>query len=315
MDTEVNQSSKKINISASSVTIANDSSASRKLTYLNFLLKLVALKAELLSKQTEVQRAKSTTGLKSIKRGPLTKRDEPTVKKNKGVDSRAKLDEEEKEDERPSLDRVKTASEFIIPPPMFNCRFSQQSRLILEEKAKLYEKLSRDKNLLNEDTISEEQSVFLVDFQQKVVENTLKEITESRQSHRREPVVSDEDHGNEEDYQAQTEDDEWVDYVDSFGRTRSCRKADLAEFQRRDQKLNPDTYSNFVKASELPAAVGEESQELAAAEEERKKAQRTKWEAEEEENRNKSSVHYQDVLFQGKILHFAKFILLGFVSF
>ncbi len=45
-----------------------------------------------------------------------------------------------------------------------------QSRRILEEKAKLYEKLASDRQLLEEDTIGEEQSHYLVDFQQKVVE-------------------------------------------------------------------------------------------------------------------------------------------------
>ena len=35
----------------------------------------------------------------------------------------------------------------------------------------------------------------------------------------------------------QTADEEWVEYVDSFGRTRSCLRKDLPEFVRIDQQL------------------------------------------------------------------------------
>ena len=54
---------------------------------------------------------------------------------------------------------------------------------MLEEKAKLYERLSKDKTLLHEDTISEDQSVFLVNFQQKVVENTIRERQKQKSTH------------------------------------------------------------------------------------------------------------------------------------
>ena len=82
---------------------------------------------------------------------------------------------------------------------------------MLEEKAKLYEKLSQDKTLLEEDTISEDQSTFLVDFQQKVVRNTL-EVRRARLSNLKESkkeTSSSDEAGNEEDYPATNQDEEW----------------------------------------------------------------------------------------------------------
>ena len=89
-----------------------------------------------------------------------------------------------------------------------------------------------------------------------------------------------------------------VDFVDSFGRTRRCQKKDLPEFQERDRQIDPKQpeYSNFVKSSGGDNDVSEE----ATAEAERKKQMRQQWEQDEEINRSKSSLHYQDVLFQGK---------------
>ena len=81
-----------------------------------------------------------------------------------------------------------------------------QSKLALQEKAKLYEKLSKDKNLLEEDTISEEQSYFLVNFQQKVIEDTLSERQMGK-------LRSELDDGtplpDEKDYEALNSDEEW----------------------------------------------------------------------------------------------------------
>lgn len=91
------------------------------------------------------------------------------------------------------------------------CYLIFQSRLILEEKAKLYERLSRDKALLQEDTISEDQSVFLVDFQQKVVENTIKEKRAQSSKHSktlRESSSSDDEAG-EEEYSTTNPEEEW----------------------------------------------------------------------------------------------------------
>lgn len=86
---------------------------------------------------------------------------------------------------------------------------------MLEEKAKLYETLSKDKSLLGEDTISEEQSFFLVNFQQKVVDDVIKKRREEQQSKAKKPAPkyesssSDEAVGEEADYPASDPDEEW----------------------------------------------------------------------------------------------------------
>lgn len=100
-----------------------------------------------------------------------------------------------------------------------------------------------------------------------------------------------------------------VDYIDSFGRTRRCLKKDLPSFQQQDAELNkqpqstPVSYGNFVKSDEHTANEGD-SQNIFSQDEESRKRQRELWEEEEERNRQKTNVHYQDVLYQGRITSF-----------
>ena len=100
-----------------------------------------------------------------------------------------------------------------------------------------------------------------------------------------------------------------VDYVDSFGRTRRCLKKDLPQFQKQDAELksSPSTatastssYGSFVKASN-----DQELQGILGMDDEARRRQRQIWEEEEERNKQKSKLHYQDVLHQGKLIeHF-----------
>ena len=219
---------------------------------------------------------------------------------------------------------------------------------MLEEKAKLYESLSKDRGLLDEDTISEEQSFYLVNFQQKVVEGLVKE--RRAQSNKRpapskapSSSSSDDDEAEEEaDYPASNPDEEWyaifslkicksapnftkpfnsknrVDYVDGFGRTRRCLRKDLPSFKQADAELKKTgsvsnstssaSYSNFVKPSESASANADEasSSSTLAQDEEARRLRREKWEQEAEENARKSKLHYQDVLYQGKLSIFGR---------
>ncbi|XP_057374445.2 LOW QUALITY PROTEIN: coiled-coil domain-containing protein 174-like [Daphnia carinata] len=254
---------------------------------------LVALKAELLNKQSQIQKVKQD-GFQTI-RNRSTKKT-AVVKQNSGVEARAKRDEEQKDEDQPTLDK---------------------SRVILEEKAKLYERLSRDKALLDEETISEDQSFFLVDFQQKVVQHTITERqTQKVKSSNVQEETSSSDEAGEKEYTAANPDEEWVDYVDSFGRTRRCLKKDLAVFQQRDAELNKQpvasptstSYGNFVPSSEQNS--GEDPQNISGLDEEARKRQRQLWEEEEEKNRQKNKVHYQDILYQEARQHGV-----GFYSF
>jgi len=100
-----------------------------------------------------------------------------------------------------------------------------------------------------------------------------------------------------------------VDFVDSFGRTRRCQKKDLAEFRRRDRQPEspdrttpaptPTTYGNFVPSTDAGAVDAEGSSAQADVEAERKRLLREQWAKDDEINRSKTSLHYQDVLYQG----------------
>lgn len=63
---------------------------------------MVALKAELFSKHSQVQKAK-TDGFKTIRNRPTKK---VILKQNSGVEQRAKRDEEQKDEDQPSLEKV-----------------------------------------------------------------------------------------------------------------------------------------------------------------------------------------------------------------
>jgi hypothetical protein len=63
---------------------------------------LVALKAELLNKQSQVLKVK-TDGFKTIRNRPTKK---VVLKQNSGVDLRAKRDEEQKDEDQPNLEKV-----------------------------------------------------------------------------------------------------------------------------------------------------------------------------------------------------------------
>lgn len=65
---------------------------------------MVALKAELLNKQSQVQKVKQD-GFQTIRNRSTRK--PVAVKQNSGVEARAKRDEEQKDEDQPTLDKVK----------------------------------------------------------------------------------------------------------------------------------------------------------------------------------------------------------------
>ena len=87
-------------------------------------------------------------------------------------------------------------------------------------------------------------------------------------------------------------------------------RKDLPNFQLQDAELNksepkkPVSYGNFVKPSEHTDHQVDGPQNILGLDEESRKRQRALWEEEEERNRQKSNVHYQDILYQGKIIYF-----------
>ena len=146
---------------------------------------LVGLKAELLKKQHEVNEARLKSEINHTT--PKLQRKKPK-----------KIEEESKKENSK------------IPEYIEDVNMHKKSKLMLEAKARLYERLKKSR------TINEN---FLVDFTNKSDESE------------EEPLPKD-----ETDAVLENEDD-WVEYEDCFGRTRKCLREDLPLMQEKDQLI------------------------------------------------------------------------------
>lgn len=220
---------------------------------------LVDLKAELFRKQEQFKQEKLSrdTGSAAFKVKEKVASKKPSVwsKQNAGVSARAQRDAEQLAEEQDNL---------------------SAARRKLEEKAKLYDQMTK-----GDFPDEEAEGLFLVDFTQKIIDK--QKETLSQQATERE---------EEEDRSSpvpppENPDEEWVDYVDSLGRSRRCMKKDLPSFQRMDLDLN--------KTGKVP-----DDQKTLLSEDMRRELQRKEWEREEEEamKRPVGPVHYEDIRAQ-----------------
>ncbi|XP_022175590.1 coiled-coil domain-containing protein 174 [Myzus persicae] len=243
---------------------------------------LVSLKAELLRKQDEANKAKSFSGDTFIRPLPGAKTPSCLLQSNEGVEKRNAKDLEEE-----------------YTPDIENSL--KKSRDVLTMKAKLYEKL------VNGEMVSEQDKTFLVDFKQKVTENKTAYPISSTKDNVKEQEKSDSD-ADLDKYDSGADDD-WVDYTDFFGRTRRCLKTDLEFFKKRDQRIEkeleppppspneikqqtPIATQQFVKESRNP----EEISELFSSDMRREQL-RLKWEEEERKLAERTDIHYEDIRF------------------
>ncbi|XP_052243604.1 coiled-coil domain-containing protein 174-like isoform X2 [Dreissena polymorpha] len=176
---------------------------------------LLDLKAELFRKQEEFKQQKLQnleTGAIKGKHTVSNKKPSLFSKKNVGVSERAEKDFEAKQEEEDVFLRSKKS---------------------LESKAKLYEKISSGVELPDEDG----SGLFLVDFQKKVLDDEAQRREKERVE--RERLEEEEERRLQEIPvpAPQNEDEEWVDYVDAYGRTRRCLKQDLPTVKERDTLL------------------------------------------------------------------------------
>lgn len=223
---------------------------------------LVDLKAELYRKQEQFKQERlaqeSGTAAFKVNEKVATKKPSVWSKQNTGVSVRAQKDAEQLAEEQDSHNAAKRK---------------------LEEKAKLYEQMSKG-DFPDEET----EGLFLVDFTQKIIDK--KKETLSQQAAERER--EEEDRGSASPIPPpENPDEEWVDYVDSLGRSRRCMKKDLPSFQRMDLDLN--------KTGKVP-----DDQKTLLSEDMRRELQRQEWEREEEEamKRPVGPVHYEDIRAQ-----------------
>ncbi|NP_001231231.1 coiled-coil domain-containing protein 174 [Sus scrofa] len=224
---------------------------------------LVDLKAELFRKQEEFKQEKLLKDAGVLGK-PKTTNKKPSIwsKQNAGVSNRAEKDAEQKLEEQKTLDKAREK---------------------LEEKAKLYEKMTKG------DFIDEEvEDMYLVDFTQKIIDRhkEMETVGANRDYRRTEKRDDDEETLSEKDIPPpQDPSEEWVDYVDSLGRSRRCMKKDLPDLLEMDKNLQGRLF------------VSPANEKTLLSEDMRKELQRQQWEEEEREalRRPMGPVHYEDI--------------------
>ncbi|XP_078399932.1 coiled-coil domain-containing protein 174 [Cetorhinus maximus] len=233
----------------------------KKKTFDVTVASLVDLKAELYRKQEEFKQDKLLKEAGApFKAKPVNKKPSIWIKQNAGVLDRAEKDIEESIEEQKTLDKSKQR---------------------LEEKAKLYEQMTKG-NLPDEET----ESMYLVDFTQKIFDKQkqLQALRESKAAKKAAKSEKDEDAVPESEIPPPLNpDEEWIDYVDSLGRSRRCMKKDLSGLLAMDKDLKGSRQE-----------VGEKT---LLSEDMRRELQRQQWEREEEEALNKpiGPMHYEDI--------------------
>ncbi|XP_042310579.1 coiled-coil domain-containing protein 174 isoform X2 [Sceloporus undulatus] len=223
---------------------------------------LVDLKAELFRKQEEFKKEKLLKDAGApVKPKATSKKPSIWTKQNKGVSDRAEKDAEQKIEEQQTLDK---------------------SRQKLEEKAQLYEKMTKG-DFPDEET----EDLYLVDFTQKIIDKH-REVQElcaneaARQA--AEKDKEEEERVSEVEIPPpQDPTEEWVDYVDSLGRSRRCMKKDLPHLLQMDKELQGKRQMTEGKTL--------------LSEDMRRELQRQEWEKEEEEalRRPMGPIHYEDI--------------------
>uniref|UniRef100_A0A8C8VKV5 Coiled-coil domain containing 174 n=1 Tax=Pelusios castaneus TaxID=367368 RepID=A0A8C8VKV5_9SAUR len=222
---------------------------------------LVDLKAELFRKQEEFKKEKLLKDA-GVPVKPQTTNKKSTIwnKQNTGVSSRAEKDVEQKIEEEQTLDKA---------------------RQKLEEKAKLYEKMTKG-DFPDEET----EDLYLVDFAQKIIDKRreVQDLCEREAARKASEKEADEEMLPEIEIPSpQDPSEEWVDYVDSLGRSRRCMKKDLPDLLKMDRELQGKRQG--IEAKTL------------LSEDMRRELQRQQWEREEEEALKKpmGPIHYEDI--------------------
>ena len=249
---------------------------------------LVDLKAELLRKQEQLRKERAQNASKLVHPKPVPKKASVWSKRNAGVLERAQRDLEAKEEAEDILSKSKAA---------------------LQAKAKYYEQMTRTNSVPEEDG----SKLFLVDFQKKVIDRVLgqKIEKEKQQEEAKRQKQREEDERKEEAEErrllsekvAEPNDPEeqWVDYVDSLGRSRRCLKKDLPVLQKMDKNLAPAGKEEFPKSD---SAHEDAKPDLMSADMYREML-RKKWEQEEQEALSKPNgpVHYANVQYDEARTH------------
>jgi len=164
-------------------------------------------------------------------------------------------------------------------------RSYERAKFMMEKKARLYDSMRKGGG---NSTIADN---FLVNFGARPGGDDEEEEDYSRR-----------------DYPTAREDEEWVEYTDSLGRTRKCMRKDLEDLQRQDRALSVAGEDGGAEGGS--AAVREARETVrrlqepdALSEELRYDLVRQKWEQQELENLTKENMHYSDIRFDEARTH------------
>jgi len=165
----------------------------------------------------------------------------------------------------------------------------QHSRSVMERKSRIYNSLKAGKGR------SEIANNFLVEFDKKSDSDS----------------DSDDDRERDYDYPADGEGDEWVEYTDSLGRTRTCMRKDLKRLQSKntntEKRRDRSSSSSSEDEDEAKHKDDKKDEPDLLSEDMRRQILREKWEKEEMENLEKDSLHYSDVRYDEARAHGAAF--------
>lgn len=233
----------------------------QKKTFENTSSSYLSLKAELLRKKQDVQRASATSASSSAILNDLQSTSSSLkLKPTTDLDIEVANPKKKKKNETTVSAPAPTAASLSREDEIAFAK----SRAILEAKAKLYEEImsNSDKRLLAEDDEADEDNdkSFLVDFERK--------IYETNQTNNK------------------------IEYTDSFGRTRLVTPEEYEGLKASERRKSPEKISTNSSENEIERVERLHRQQM-----------RSKWEAEMEELRNKTHVHYQDLLFDEKREH------------
>lgn len=279
-------------------------------------MQLLGLKAELLRKQDEVNKAKNQNNIGS------TPPDQFQLKRSNKVGSTLKslLNNKKSKQKRNDVNKL---GKLESKPIEENSELLIKSRKVLEAKAKLYEKLTTSGGLMN----SDDTCLVLFNKKKQVSHQNHPNVASSESS---DDEHSDESTGGSREIEENDPNELWTEYTDCLGRTRKCLKEDIELFKRRDGELaqatqnrrytDASTISNVDRNSTLQSwfldTNGDNSHDLqlhqlpdgnkspiSITKSSTLKNMRTSWEEKEQQNLNQDQIHYQDVLFDEARTH------------
>ncbi|XP_013119502.2 coiled-coil domain-containing protein 174 [Stomoxys calcitrans] len=262
------------------------------------LSSLLSLKAELLRKQTEAKaklQQRNSNPPSAHRLGNGTLEDDDTSRSYRKKDKKKRAKELDKDEKRTIYEHEDSL-------------LLEKSQKVLEAKAKFYERMSKSGGNLNSDDNC------LVMFNKKKQEESTTEVTANP-----ERTLTDSSNASSSD-EDEPADGDWVEYTDCLGRTRKCLKQDLENAKRRDAELAASMPERLdqTKANWMIDTMGTQQSENIGDEDEddmigpmpppslfgdglsmmsKHEEQKANWERKEQENLEKTDVHYQDVFF------------------